>query len=414
MLFRKYYQFIKLVLNDLTQNKLRNFLTMLGIIMGVAAVIIIMSLGAGAQSLIFAQVKSLGSNMIGVLPGKAGDKEPPAAAMGIVVRTLKYGDAKAIQDNIPGVVGAVAYVNRVKNVSWNGQSFKASVSGVNASYLKVEGGKVAQGRFFTPAEVNSLARVAVLGSAAAKNLFGNSNPVGQKIKIGQTSFQVIGVMAKRGMIAFQNYDDKIFIPLTTMQKLVAGIDYVNLIRVKVKDAKDINFVMQSIRKLLRQRHHISDPALDDFTVRSAAQALDIMKVITDSLNLFLAAMAAISLVVGGIGIMNIMLISVNERTREIGLRKALGATKADIIRQFLVETSFLTFLGGVFGIILGAVVSFSISRLIESFGYQWDFVLPWHAVIFGISVAIGIGLIFGLYPAKRAADLDPIEALAYE
>ncbi len=391
---------------------------MLGIIIGVGAVIVITSLGAGAQSLILNQVKNLGTNLIGVLPGKAEDNGPPASAMGIVVTTLTYDDMLALRDkkNAPNIVDAVGYTKGAGTVSWGANSYDTNLSGTTASYLNVENAKVENGRFFTEEEEKNMARVAVLGSTVKKELFGESEAVGRKIKIKKHTFEVIGVMAEKGMVAFQDYDDQVFLPLKTMQKLIAGVNYLGIIRAKVDKEENIDQAMRDVEATLRDRHNIADSSgeNDDFTVRSAAEALNMITKITDALSYFLAAMAALSLLVGGVGIMNIMLVGVTERTREIGLRKAVGASNFDIMSQFLTEAVIVTLLGGIVGIIAGVIASYAAASLINFSGYDWEFVISPASVILSAVVAGVIGLVFGIYPAMKASGLEPVDALRYE
>ena len=411
-------QCIRNSMTSLLANKVRSFLTMLGIVIGVGAVIIIMSVGAGAQSLILSQVKSLGTNLIGVLPGQAEDKGPPASAMGIVITTLTYEDAVALRDkkNAPHLSAVVAYSNGVGAASWGSHTYDTNLSGSTADMMDVEGGRIENGRFFSEEEEKNLAKVAVLGSTVKNELFGESDAMGQRIKIKKHTFEVIGVMAERGTVAFQDYDDKIFLPIRTMQKLMLGVNHVNMIRAKVDYEENITEAMEEVKITLRDKHDIKDQsgAGDDFTVNSAAQALDMIKTVTDALRYFLAAMAALSLLVGGIGIMNIMLVSVTERTREIGLRKAVGATNSNISNQFLIEAIAITLLGGIAGIIIGAVISFLISIVANFLNYDWEFSVSLISIILAVGVSSLVGLVFGLYPARKAARLELVEALHYE
>lgn len=411
-------QALKTSTTALLANKGRSFLTMLGIIIGVGAVIIIIAVGAGAQSLILAQVKNLGSNLIGVLPGKSEDNGPPASAYGIVITTLTYEDAMALENkkNVPNITDVVAYTKGVGTLTWKSNTYDTSLSGTTIGYLSVENGEVETGRFFTKEEEKNLSKVVVLGSTVKLDLFGDSDPIGQRIKINKHMFEVIGVMKERGTVAFQNYDDQVFIPIMTMQKLIAGVDYLGFIRAKVDNQDNINEAIRDTETTLRERHGITDKSgtSDDFSVRSATQAMDMLTTITDALKYFLAAIAALSLIVGGIGIMNIMLVSVTERTREIGLRKAVGARKMNIQKQFLLEAIIVTFLGGIIGIIAGVIVSFLISVIANSLDYEWGFIISPFSIILAVSVSITVGIIFGLYPAIKASRLDPIEALRYE
>lgn len=396
------------------RNKIRSFLTMLGIIIGVMAVIIVMSVGAGAQSLIINQVKSLGSNLIGVLPGKSDEKGPPASVYGVLITSLKEDDILAMLKEYPHFVAATGYVKGTDTVVWNDQKTDTTFVGVNASLPDVEDAKVASGRFFTDDEDKGVARVAILASQTAKDLFDGQDPIGQQIKIKKTSFNIIGVMAPRGSSGFQNQDNQIFVPITTAQKLLLGIDYISFARLKVDNADYVNDSMDQARIILRERHKIDRPEDDDFSVRSMSQSLDAITKITNALKFFLAAVASIALLVGGVGIMNIMLAAVQERTREIGLRKALGAKNRHIVQQFLIESVAITFIGGIIGICLGILISYIVARVAQGMGYNWDFAISISAIILGCAVSIGIGLVFGITPARRASQLDPIEALRYE
>ncbi|MDD3711209.1 MAG: ABC transporter permease [Patescibacteria group bacterium] len=402
----------------LKANKTRSFLTMLGIIIGVASVIVIMSVGAGAQSLILGQIESIGSNTISVTPGKSDDSGPPTSVLGIVVTSLSLDDLNSIErsKNDIGISALTAYVNGVGTVSFQNNSYDTNLEGVTEAYLDTEGGELSSGRFFTEEENDSLAKVVVLGSTVKEELFGDSIAVGQRVKINRQIFNIIGVLEERGQVAFSNYDDKVLLPLKTMQKNIAGIDYLNMITIKPEESADVDLVINEVEIILRTNHGILDQSgdSDDFSVRSLTELLDLIKTITDALKYFLALMAGLSLVVGGIGIMNIMLISVNERTREIGVRKAIGASNRNIISQFLLESVFLTLIGGIIGIILGVIISWLISLIMVSLNYDWAFVVGPISVLLAVSISALVGLVFGIYPAKRASKLEPVEALSYE
>jgi len=411
-------QAVLISIKALLTNKMRSFLTMLGIIIGVGAVIVIMAVGAGAQSLILNQVAALGTNIISVLPGNSGDDGPPTAVMGIVITTLTYDDAMALRQkrNVPNLEELVAYSTTAAALEWGSNSFIGTLSGCTTGYLAVEGGELAEGRFFTSEEERNLSKVIILGSDVKNDLFGASGAVGQKIKIKSHSFEVIGVLKERGTVAFQNYDDKILAPVKTVQKLVAGVDHIGLLRAKIDLPDNLEKAAEDIKITLRERHDIADQSGqdDDFTVRSAREALDMITTITNALKYFLGAMAAMSLIVGGIGIMNIMLVSVSERTREIGLRKAIGAKNSNILNQFLLEAVAITLIGGVFGIIGGIAVSFFVARIAVFLGYDWDFYISLLSIILAAGVSALVGLIFGVYPASKASKLQPVEALRYE
>jgi len=399
----------------LVHNKVRSFLTMLGIVIGIMSVIVVMSLGNSAQGLILNEVKSLGSNLIIIMPGKADPKGPPSTLFGNVVTTLKYKDATQIlKDNNPHIESVCAYVQGTDVVSWSDNNPILTFKGVMSTYIEAEGAKLQAGRFFTEEEDNYNARVIVLGSKAAKDIFGEQNPLGEKVKIRKVNFTVIGVLAERGGGLAQTQDKEVFIPLKTAQNLLLGIDYVSSIRVKVDKSENINDTIMYIEDVLRRSHNIHNPDDDDFTVRSSETAIEAIAQITSAVQFFLVAIASISLLVGGFGIMNIMLATVQERTREIGLRKAVGAKNSDITLQFLIETSFITLVAGVIGIILGALISWLVAVVAQFFGLQWDFIVSPFSIFLGCFVSVGVGLIFGIAPARRASLLNPIEALHYE
>lgn len=407
---------IKISYKNLMAAKLRSFLTILGIIIGIASVIVVMAIGGSAQKLILNQVSGVGSNLIGILPGASDEEGPPASAMGIVVTTLKYVDLKALEEkrNVPNLVDVVAYVTGSATVKNKNGAYQTSYQGVTASLLNVEDIKLKSGRFFIKEEDTNMAHVAVLGSNRAKDLFPNVDPIGKTITLKDLSFTVIGVLSERGSVGFSNTDDMIYVPLFSGQKLLLGIDHINFMRIKIDSKDNISRAISDVKKTLREKHRIKDFAGDDFSVRSSAQAVETLTTVTNVLKYFLAAVAAISLVVGGVGIMNIMLISVHQRVREVGLRKAVGAKNGHIISQFLVEAVFVTLTGGILGIIFGTLVAFLAAIIIRSLGYDWEFIIAPSAIFLATSVSVVIGLIFGIYPATKASRISPMEALRYE
>jgi len=404
---------IRTIWFNLKSNRGRSVLSILGIVIGIASVIMIISIGEGAQGLIMSQIETAGSNTITIMPGAAEEDGPPAAMMGIVITTLKNDDAKALlkNGNVPNLENTASSVTGVETIVWNEANVGATFVGTTASYLEVEDTNVQSGRFFYEDEDREMARVAVLGSVLKNDLFGNSDSLGERIKVGKESFTVVGVMKERGSVAFQNVDGQLFIPLLTAQKLMLGIDHVSLIRGRFSSADTVQSGIEDIKNVLKDRHD----GEEDFLVRSPQQAMAILDTVTDALKFFLAGIAAISLIVGGVGIMNIMLISVMERIREIGLRKAIGATNRNILFQFLIETMVVSLLGGIIGVFIGIFLSFMIFIVMQSLGYSgWGFSVSIASIILACSVAAGIGVFFGIWPAYQAAKKTPIEALRYE
>lgn len=416
----------KLIFRTLLARKGRSFLTILGIVIGVAGVIIIIALGAGAQSLVLGQVTKLGSNLLSVQPGKSNEKGPPAQIFGVVITTLTKDDAAALRDTgrVPYATAVNAAVRGSATVTWGSQTIDTNFLGTDSYYPSVVSFNMKEGDFFDQQQDQGNANVVVLGSTVADELFGGMgvDPVGQVIKVKSASqadaggipLRVIGVVEPRGTSFFQDQDDQIFLPLTIGQQQLLGIHYLQAISIKVDSADNVTQTISDVTAVLNQQHHIRQESDTDFTVRNIADAISLLTTVTNALSLFLTAMAAIALVVGGIGILNIMMVTVAERTREIGLRKAVGASNRAILYQFLFEAGTLTSLGGVIGIVVGVIVSYLASLLMHALGYDWAFVISPISVILAVGVSILTGVVFGLYPAFKAAKLNPIEALRYE
>ncbi len=392
-------------INALRHAKVRSLLTMLGIVIGISSVILLMSIGTSAQELILNQVQGIGSNLIFIIPGSSGNSKfsSPAAAQGIIITTLVKDDVDAIARE-PSVVRVVPEVRGQAHV----------VYGNNDS--TVRNFTLREGYPFTTEDVDSFNHVAVLGSEISKTLFGDVTPVGKLIRLKDVSFRVVGVMDSKGLGPFGiDQDNVVIIPLTVAQKQLLGINYYNNITVQASDTYNSSYVESRLTSILRQDHRITDPNKDDFTIRTQQDALTLLGSITSVLNVFLTAIASISLVVGGIGIMNIMLVSVVERTREIGLRKAVGASDKDILTQFLLESILLTFLGGIVGITIGAAFAgLTYLVLSKALATGWQFAFPLSAILLAVAVSTFTGVVFGLYPARQAARKNPIDALRYE
>ena len=407
---------IKISYKNLTAAKFRSFLTILGIIIGVASVIIVMAIGASAQAYILNQVKKAGSNTIAIFPGASEVKGPPPALFGAVTTTFTYDDLQALlnKKNVNNVLATCGFVTGSATIKNSNFSAQTTYQGVSSSFPEVNNTKIGRGNFFSLEQETNLARVAVLGYNQAQDFFANQDPIGKTITIKDQNFIVIGVFEQTGSSGFSNPDDNVYVPLWTAQKILLGINYLNYARVKINDEKNVDQAAIDIEKTLRIRHKLKDNQNSDFTIQNSVQALSMISAITDVLKYFMASIAAISLLVGGIGIMNIMLIAVNQRIREIGLRKAVGAKNIHIILQFLIESVAVTVAGGIFGIIIGIGISFLAYYIIITLGYTWFFIITWQSIFLGLFVTFLVGLIFGMYPARKAAKVSPMEALRYE
>lgn len=415
-MIRRFLQSVRLAAQNLLSAKLRTFLTILGMVIGIAAVFLVMSIGASAQNLILAQVRGIGSNLVGILPGASEETGPPASVFGIVTTTFTNDDLVALLDSkrIPHVLAGSGYVTGSASLSYRSEAFTVSYQGVSADMIRVENVNVSHGVFFTKEDESGLARSMVLGTTRAEDLFGAEDPIGKRVSLGDVTFTVVGVLESRGSAGFSNADEAVYVPLETAQKLLLGIRYLNFARIKVDDEKNIPFVVSEMRSVLRERHNLRGSDPDDFSIRNTADAISILGNITNILRYFLVFVAGISLFVGGIGIMNVMLIALRQRIREVGLRKAIGARDADIARQFLIEAIFLSLVGGAIGFAIGAGLAYFAAIGIRSAGYEWDFVLTASAGLVAFLVSALVGVIFGLYPARRSARVSPMESLRYE
>ena len=392
---------------SLVANKLRSLLTMLGIIIGVAAVIALVSIGNGVKQDIENSISSLGSNLLVVLPG--APRTPGARSSQGSMKSLKISDYEAIA-KLEGVKAASPMTNGSYVVIYQNKNWTTSVAGVNANFQDVNNWTMTSGRFFSDKNVQNRERVAVVGQTVVKNLFADEDPVGKEIRVKNIPFRVIGVLKSKGNGTMGNdQDDTVLIPYTTSMERVEGIDYLRRVYVVAKDDEGIDRLQADIENLLRVRHNIKDTNLDDFNIQNMKSIMETVAQTTGTFTLFLGAVAAISLVVGGIGIMNIMLVSVTERTREIGVRKALGATYSVIVTQFLIEAVVISLIGGFIGIAFGIGASKVIGMVS---GMSTIVSVP--TIIMSFAFSMAIGLIFGIYPARKAAKLNPIDALHYE
>lgn len=400
-----YWESVLMAWESIIASKLRSLLTMLGIIIGVAAVIALMSIGYGVRQDIEKNISSLGSNLLTVQPGTS--KKPGVRPAAGSMETLTYKDYLAVK-NLPNIAYSSPMVRSSYVTVYGNKNWTTQVYGVTADYKDVANLDVAEGRYWTNQEFEGRERVAVIGKTIATNLFGEEDPIGKKLRINNDPFTVIGVLESKGY-SFQDQDDRILCPFTTVQERMMGITYINSISLTTESADVMQQAETDITNLLRTRHRITAGADNDFSINNSQDILETMEKTTQSLTIFLGSIAAISLIVGGIGIMNIMLVSVTERTKEIGIRKALGATYHMIVVQFLIEAVTISIAGGLIGIVLGIALAKVIPLVVSM-----STVITATPILGSFLFSVAIGLIFGLYPAQKAAKLNPIDALHYE
>lgn len=403
-------ELISTAVEALTLNKLRTALAGLGIVIGIGAVIALISLGQASQMAVQTQIQSLGANLITVSPGSQNNGGVRTGNGGAT--SLTYEDAQALSTSsqVTTLTNVSPELSRRTQVTTGATNTNTSIVGATPAYMTVHKTTVSEGVFVTTLDIDSLSKVAIIGPTTALNLFPDgSDPVGQTVRINKIAFKIVGETASKGGTGFGNQDDMIIIPLTTAQKLVFGVDYLSSIALEANDPNNIATTEDQVGYVLLSRHHFNDPSQADFSMFSQADILGAANQVTETFTVLLSGIAAISLLVGGIGIMNIMLVTVIERTREIGLRKSLGATSQVIITQFLIESIFLTFGGGVIGAVVGIGLSLVASNLLSL-----PFAISLPAILLAFGVSATIGIIFGWYPAQKAAKLSPIEALRYE
>ena len=399
---------VRIARRSLMGSKMRSFLTALGVIIGVGAVITMISIGRGAKADISARIQSLGSNVLSVRPGsqRFGMRQFGRGS----VRTLKYGDAELLKERGEHIANVAPEISQRAQVKYGSKNDSIDIIGTTPEYQRVQNTYVEKGSFFTPDDVLFKEKVCVVGRTVVEDIFDGSDPVGKQIRIDNVGFRVLGVMEEKGsMGGWSDPDNRVFIPITTAQKRLFGTDYLRGISVEVKSEGEMESAQQEIVKLLRRQHKLPASKEADFSVQDQKEFLETLEETGRSFTYLLAGIAAVSLIVGGIGIMNIMLVSVTERTREIGTRKAVGAKRRDILVQFLVESLVLSLIGGAMGILLGI----GGARLIANLA-GWKTVVSADAIILAFLFAASVGIFFGIYPARKAARLNPIEALRYE
>ena len=399
---------LRIAIRALARNKMRSLLTMLGIIIGVGAVIATVGLGQGAQEQVQNQIASMGTNLLYISSGSVN--KGGIRLGGGATKTLVNDDMKAILQEVPTIAEAAPGAGTSAQVVSDNQNWYTRVTGTEPQYFDIRNWPFARGGNFTPDDVTRATNVVVLGATVQQNLFGNADPIGQTVRIGTLPFQVVGVLTAKGQSGLgQDQDDGVYVPITTLQKKITGQDWLQYIMASATSQPASYAAQGQITSLLRDRHRIRPGQDDDFTVRNLADVAQLADESSKVMTLLLASIAGVSLIVGGIGIMNIMLVSVTERTREIGIRIAIGATEGDVLRQFLSESVVLSLAGGIVGILFGVASSITITKLLG-----WNILISPAAMGAAVVFSMAVGIFFGFYPARKAAVLDPIEALRFE
>jgi putative ABC transport system permease protein len=408
---------IRTAYQGLQANRSRSLLTILGVVIGIMSVMLISSLGAGAQALILGQLGGLGAETIVLRPGQK-PSGPSDFAGTLFSDSIKDRDIEALKrkTNVPEVKDLAPVVMVAKTATYGSNIYRPSILGWDAEFMSRMMNVVPEeGELFGASEINTRAAVAIIGPEVKTELFGDESAVGKYIRIGDKSFRVTGVLPKKGSSAFFNIDKIVVIPYTTAQEYLLGINYYNEVMIRVNSPEVVERSVGDITATIRELHRISGGKKDDFYIETSQGVIDQISTILSALTAFLTAVVAISLLVGGIGVMNVMLVSVTERTKEIGLRMAVGATPPDILKQFLIEAIMLTGVGGIAGIAIATVLGYVASiALTQALSVEWKFVFPWSGALMGIGLSVFVGLVFGLYPARKASKMNPIEALRYE
>jgi len=418
-MFKQFLISIKFAIKNLRSNIGRTVLTLVGVVIGIMSVIVVSSSGQGVKNYILGQFDSYGNDLIQIetkIPSTSKNSSANASgqAQGVQITTLKTRDADALL-KIPNVAEYAAGSLGQEIASFENENKRVMLYGVGANMPGIDKGiKVAQGYFYSEQDDESLAQVAVIGSDVKETFFGSDDAIGKNIKIKNMNFRVVGVAEKRGAVTFFNYDELIYVPVRTLEKKILGVDHVQFISLKVKDVNMVDVTAADVTDTMRRLHNIQNPDQDDFAVSTMQEARDIVNSVFGTINILLLALTSISLIVGGVGIMNVMYVAVVERTFEIGLRKAVGARSADIRNQFLLEAVIITLIGGIAGIILGYLLAIGFSYILFAFGFSIKFSVTASSILIAVGFSMATGIIFGFYPAYKASKLSPMEALRKE